>query len=351
VFVDEAEIHVRGGKGGHGCVSFRRERFVPRGGPDGGHGGDGGSVCVQATSGLNTLLDVVSRRHWFAKNGRPGEGSNRRGRNGRGITIEVPVGTLVYDDEKGVLLKDLVQAGQQIVVARGGKGGRGNTAYVTPTNQAPRQADPGEPGEERLLRLELKLIADVGLVGLPNAGKSTLLSRLSRARPKIADYPFTTTEPQLGIVELSGLRRLVMADLPGLIEGAHAGVGLGDTFLRHIERTGVILHIVDVMPGDGQPSPAEAYRTIRQELQQYSANLAAKPELVVANKMDLTGSLAAVDQLRGELDMDVVGISAVVGEGLDRLLEQLWTLCRRTQTDGVDDTLVVGKTNKRAPQS
>ena len=351
MFVDEAEIHVRGGKGGHGCVSFRRERFVPRGGPDGGHGGDGGSVYVEATPGLNTLLDVVSRRHWFAKNGRPGEGSNRRGRKGRGITIKVPVGTLVYDDEKCVLLKDLVEPGQLIVVARGGKGGRGNTAYTTPTNQAPRQADPGEPGEDRLLRLELKLIADVGLVGLPNAGKSTLLSRLSRARPKIADYPFTTTEPQLGIVELSGLRRLVMADLPGLIEGAHAGVGLGDTFLRHIERTGVILHIIDVMPGNGEPSPVEAYRTIRQELREYSANLAAKPELVVANKMDLTGSLAAVDRLRGELDTDVVGISAVVGEGLDRLLEQLWTLCRRTPTDGVDDTLVVGKTVRRAPQS
>jgi len=351
VFVDEAEIEVRAGKGGHGCVSFRRERFVPRGGPDGGHGGDGGSIYIQATSGLNTLLDVVSRRHWFAKNGRPGEGSNRRGRNGRGITIKVPVGTLVYDHEKGVLLKDLVEAGQQIVVARGGKGGRGNTAYTTPTNQAPRQADPGEPGEERLLRLELKLIADIGLVGLPNAGKSTLLSRLSRARPKIADYPFTTTEPQLGIIELSGLRRLVMADLPGLIEGAHTGVGLGDTFLRHIERTGVILHIVDVMPGNGHPSPAEAYRTIREELQQYSAKLAAKPELVVANKMDLTGSLAAVDQLRGELGMEVVGISAVVGEGLDRLLEQLWTLCRQTPAGGVEETFPVGKTIRRAPES
>ena len=332
-------------------MSFRRERFVPRGGPDGGHGGDGGSIYIQATSGLNTLLDVVSRRHWFAKNGRPGEGSNRRGRNGRGITIKVPVGTLVYDHEKGVLLKDLVEAGQQIVVARGGKGGRGNTAYTTPTNQAPRQADPGEPGEERLLRLELKLIADIGLVGLPNAGKSTLLSRLSRARPKIADYPFTTTEPQLGIIELSGLRRLVMADLPGLIEGAHTGVGLGDTFLRHIERTGVILHIVDVMPGNGHPSPAEAYRTIREELQQYSAKLAAKPELVVANKMDLTGSLAAVDQLRGELGMEVVGISAVVGEGLDRLLEQLWTLCRQTPAGGVEETFPVGKTIRRAPES
>ena len=351
MFVDEAEIEVRAGKGGHGCVSFRRERFVPRGGPDGGHGGDGGSIYIQATSGLNTLLDVVSRRHWFAKNGRPGEGSNRRGRNGRGITIKVPVGTLVYDHEKGVLLKDLVEAGQQIVVARGGKGGRGNTAYTTPTNQAPRQADPGEPGEERLLRLELKLIADIGLVGLPNAGKSTLLSRLSRARPKIADYPFTTTEPQLGIIELSGLRRLVMADLPGLIEGAHTGVGLGDTFLRHIERTGVILHIVDVMPGNGHPSPAEAYRTIREELQQYSAKLAAKPELVVANKMDLTGSLAAVDQLRGELGMEVVGISAVVGEGLDRLLEQLWTLCRQTPAGGVEETFPVGKTIRRAPES
>jgi GTP-binding protein len=333
MFVDEADIHVRGGKGGPGCVSFRRERFIPRGGPDGGNGGDGGSVYIQAAGELDTLLDISGRHHWIAQNGRPGQGSNRRGRNGRGLVVKVPVGTLVYDRDKDVLLKDLVHPGQKVVVAAGGRGGRGNKAFATPTDQAPRQIDPGQPGEERWLHLELKLIADVGLVGLPNAGKSTLLSRLSRAKPKIADYPFTTTEPQLGIVELSGLRRFVMADLPGLIEGAHEGHGLGDAFLRHIERTRLIMHVVDVLPGDGRPSPTEAYRVIREELEQYSPNLAAKPELIVANKMDLTGSLGAVDELRESLDRSVMPVSAVVGEGLDRLLETLWELIVQARAD------------------
>ncbi len=336
MFVDEADIYVRGGKGGHGCVGFRRERFVPRGGPDGGDGGDGGSVWLQAHSGLDTLLDVVSRRHWIAQNGRPGRGSNRHGRKGGSITVKVPVGTLIYDRDKDVLLKDLVHSGQKIVVAAGGRGGRGNKSFATPTDQTPRQIEPGEPGQERSLHLELKLIADVGIVGLPNAGKSTLLSRLSRARPKVADYPFTTTEPQLGIVEMSGLRRFVMADLPGLIEGAHQGVGLGDAFLRHIERTRLVLHLVDVMPGDGRATPDQAYHTIRQELDQYSPSLAAKPELIVANKMDLTGSVAALDRLRESLEVPIMPISAVVGEGLGPLLETLWQLITQARTARIE---------------
>ncbi|MFQ6048773.1 MAG: Obg family GTPase CgtA, partial [Phycisphaerae bacterium] len=280
----------------------------------------------QAVRGLDTLLDVVGRHHWIAQNGRPGEGGNRHGRNGRNLTIRVPVGTLVYDRRSQLLLKDLLRPGQRIVVARGGKGGRGNAAFATPSSQTPRQAEPGQPGQQRWLRLELKLIADVGIIGLPNAGKSTLLSRLSRARPKIADYPFTTTEPQLGIVELSGLRRFVMADLPGLIEGAHRGAGLGDAFLRHVERTRVLLHLIDIMPGDGRPGPEQAYHIVRQELASYSPALTQRPELVVANKMDLAGSLSAVDRLRDALGREVLAISAVAGEGLQPLLERLWEL-------------------------
>ncbi|MBN1490704.1 MAG: GTPase ObgE, partial [Phycisphaerae bacterium] len=274
MFVDEAEIFVRAGNGGPGCMSFRREKFIPKGGPDGGNGGDGGDVCLVADADVSTLLDLTGRHHWIARNGTPGMGKNMHGRNGEHCIIRVPPGTLVYDRDHGMLLKDLDQPGMQVCVAQGGRGGRGNEAYKSATNQAPRQADLGEPGQERWLRLELKLIADVGVVGLPNAGKSTLLSRLSRARPKIADYPFTTLEPQLGIVELSGYRRFVMADIPGLIEGAHEGVGLGDAFLRHIERTRVLVHLVDACPMDGSPTPVEAYRTIREELSKYSATLA-----------------------------------------------------------------------------
>jgi GTP-binding protein len=336
MFVDEADIYVSGGKGGHGCVSFRRERFIPHGGPDGGNGGDGGSVYILAAPGLDTLLDLINRHHWIAQNGRPGQGSNRHGRRGRSITVNVPAGTLVYDSDKQALLKDLTQPGQKILVAAGGHGGRGNKVFATPTNQAPRQAEPGQPGEQRHLHLELKLIADVGIVGLPNAGKSTLLSRLSRARPKIADYPFTTTHPQLGIVELSDQRRFVIADLPGLIEGAHRGVGLGDAFLRHIERTRLILHLIDIAPADGQPAPDQAYHVIRRELQEYSPTLAAKPELIVANKMDLTGSLPALHQLRQSLQAEILTASAITGEGLGRLLERLWQCILQARADNTD---------------
>lgn len=324
LFVDEVTIHVRGGDGGGGCVSFRREKYVPRGGPDGGDGGHGGSVYLQATSELNTLLDLAGRHHWRAQHGRPGQGANCAGKRGAHLVIPVPAGTLIYDASSGRLLKDLVHHGQRVRVARGGRGGRGNAWFRSATNQTPRKAEPGGKGEERTLRLELKLIADVGLVGLPNAGKSTLLSRLTRARPKIAAYPFTTREPQLGILELPGFRRLILADLPGLIEGAHAGHGLGHAFLRHIERTRVIVHLIDLCPVEGTPAPLQAYRVIRQELERYSQLLAQRPEIVVGNKLDLSGAAESLAALRAALGEEVLGTSGVSGAGLRELAEAMW---------------------------
>ncbi len=329
LFIDEVVVHVRGGRGGDGCVSFRREKFVPKGGPDGGDGGRGGSVVFVAKAGVDTLLDLSGRHHYFADNGRPGAGANRHGKSGEELLVTVPTGTLIYDADTGRLLKDLVDDGQRIVVAKGGRGGFGNTRFATSTHQTPRESQPGLPGVERRLRLELKLIADVGFVGLPNAGKSTLLSRFTNARPKIADYPFTTKTPQLGIAELPGYRRLVLADIPGLIEGAHEGVGLGDTFLRHIERTRLLVHLVDLCPPEGSPSPAEAYRVIRQELEKYSPALAEREEILVGTKLDLTGSEGALASLQEELGRTVHGISGVVGSGLRELLETMWT---RVQT-------------------
>ncbi len=326
MFIDLAEIFVRGGSGGAGCVSFRREKYIPKGGPDGGEGGHGGSVYLDADPSVTTLLDFTGRHHWVADSGRPGQGRNMSGRSGKDLIIRVPPGTLVYDRDSGRLLKDLDKPGMKVRIARGGRGGKGNAHFASSRYQAPRFAQPGEEPEERWLRLELKLIADVGLVGLPNAGKSTLLSRLSRAHPKIADYPFTTLSPQLGIVELPGYRRFVMADIPGLIEGAHEGSGLGDDFLRHIERTRVIVHLVDVHPIEGQPRPAEAYRIIRNELQKYSQKLADKPEIIAANKIDLSDTLAAVDDLREELGQEVLPISGVTGAGLEPLGERLWVM-------------------------
>ncbi len=333
MFIDLAEIYVRAGKGGPGCISFRREKFVPKGGPDGGDGGRGGNVILVTDSSVTTLLDLTGRHHWIADNGRPGSGQNRTGRSGEDLLVRVPPGTLIYDRDSGRLLKDLNEPDMHVVIANGGRGGQGNAKFATARRQTPRYAQPGEDSEERWLRLELKLIADVGLVGLPNAGKSTLLSRLSAARPKIADYPFTTLEPQLGIVDLSGFRRFVMADIPGLIEGAHKGQGLGDDFLRHIERTRVIVHLIDVHPLDGDPTPAEAYRIIRNELQQYSELLAAKPELVVANKIDQADNLDAVDELRSALPgVPIKAISGVTGAGLTVLAERLWDMIQEAKT-------------------
>ncbi|MCH7812794.1 MAG: GTPase ObgE [Planctomycetes bacterium] len=326
MFVDQAEIFVRAGNGGQGCASFRRERYMPRGGPDGGDGGHGGSVVLRAVAGIDTLLDFAGRHHWTADNGRPGQGQDKTGRSGCDLIVKLPPGTLVYDKDTGLLLKDLAAPGVETIIAAGGKGGKGNVRFASSTNQTPREFEPGQPGERRALRLELKLIADVGVVGLPNAGKSTLLSRLSKARPKIADYPFTTLQPQLGIVELSGHRRFVMADLPGLIEGAHQGTGLGDAFLRHIERTRVILHLVDVQPPPGEPAPDEAYRTIRRELQAYSELLAAKPEIVAANKIDLLDDETQLQPLGQAVGQEVLRISAVTGQGINGLTERLWAL-------------------------
>lgn len=322
LFVDEVEIIAIAGSGGNGCIAFRREKYIPKGGPYGGDGGDGGSVYILADPQFNTLQHLAGHHHWRAERGGHGEGKNCHGKNGEDIIIPVPPGTIVRDADHQFVLKDLAQPGDRICVARGGKGGRGNSRFKTSINQAPRIAEPGTPGEERTLSLELKLIADVGLVGMPNAGKSTLLSRTTQARPKIADYPFTTLTPHLGIVELPGFRRFVMADIPGLIEGAHEGAGLGDAFLRHIERTRLLVHLVDLMPMDGDPT--EHYRVIRKELEQYSPILAGKPEILVANKTDLTGSQEKLQEFRERLGADIIGISAVTGEGLGPLSEKIW---------------------------
>jgi GTP-binding protein len=323
MFVDEAQIHVKAGDGGNGCVSFRREKFVPKGGPDGGDAGRGGHVYFEAVADKDTLLDFAGKHHWRAESGKHGQGKNMYGADGKDLVIPVPAGTLIYDTDLGLLIKDLNEPGLKVLVCRGGKGGKGNRAFATPTNQAPREFEPGQPGQERNLRLELKLIADVGLVGLPNAGKSTLLARCSSARPKIASYPFTTLEPVLGIVELSDFRRFVMADIPGLIEGASRGAGLGHDFLRHIERTKIIVHLLDIMPTDGS-DPVANHHAIRNELAEYSRTLAEKDEVLVANKMDLDPDGARLADLRERLSQDIVPISAATGQGIKALVELLW---------------------------
>ncbi len=332
MFIDEAEIWVKAGNGGNGCLSFRREKCLPKGGPDGGYGGRGGSVYLQTAGNVDTLIDFTGKHHWQAKNGHDGEGSNKHGADGNDLIINVPPGTLIYDKELDLLLKDLDKVGMKICICPGGKGGRGNKSFATSTNQTPRQTTPGKRGQERHLRLELKLIADVGLVGMPNAGKSTLISRCSAAKPKIADYPFTTLEPVLGIVELSDYRRFVVADLPGLIEGAHKGTGLGFEFLKHIERTRIIVHILDIMPSDGS-SPVESYKAIRKELEQYSELLAGKTEVIVANKTDLDPDGKIVEKLKKKFDKEIIPISAVTGDGIKELSELLWNKVRENKTE------------------
>jgi len=326
MLVDEAEIYVRGGHGGDGCASFRREKYVPRGGPDGGDGGDGGNVFVVATPGVDTLLDFKGKHHWIARNGQPGMGKKMFGKNADDLVLKLPLGTLIYDRGTGVLIKDLDQMNERICIAEAGKGGRGNTYFAGPTNQTPLQSEAGSEGRERWLKLSLKLFADVGLVGLPNAGKSTILSRLSKARPKIADYPFTTMQPHPGIVELSEGRRFVMADIPGLIEGAHQGAGLGGEFLRHIERTRVLLHVVDVGSDLTPGTPEQAYRTIRGELEKYSKELAEKPQIIVGNKTDLTDGPEAAQAFAAAIGRNVLPISGVSGIGLQPMAEKLWNL-------------------------
>jgi len=320
-FLDEARILVKAGDGGNGCLAFRREKYVPRGGPSGGDGGRGGDVSLVATGHLNTLLQFSYNPEHKAERGRHGEGSNKTGADGRSIDVEVPVGTVVYDEATGERLADMAEAGQRFLVARGGRGGRGNARFATSTHQAPTEHEPGRPGEEKRLRLELKLLADVGLVGFPNAGKSTLISRISAARPKIADYPFTTLEPNLGVVKMDDFRSFVVADIPGLIEGAHLGAGLGIQFLRHIERTRLLVHLVDVSPGSGR-DPVEDFETILRELASFSQELAEKPMIVVASKMDAAQEPERVALLRdmaASRGLDYYEISSATGLGIDRL--------------------------------
>ena len=319
MFVDRVQIEVAAGNGGRGICSFRREKYVPRGGPDGGDGGHGGSVILRAEAGVDSLSPLAHRKQWRAEHGTAGGPANRSGARGEDLVLLVPAGTIVIAESTGLVLKDLAVAGQEIVAARGGTGGRGNIHFKSSTNRAPRECTPGETGESRRLLLELKVIADVGLVGKPNAGKSTLLSRLSRARPEIADYAFTTKRPILGIVEVDRDRSFVLADLPGLIEGAHAGVGLGHEFLRHVERAGILVHVVEPSPVDGS-DPLVNYWTIREELVRYDASLGTSPEIVVVSKCELPGASEVRETLARELGRDVLAASAATGAGLDRLV-------------------------------
>jgi GTP-binding protein len=331
MFVDRVRIHVQGGRGGDGCMSFRREKYVPRGGPDGGDGGDGGSVIVRAIEGVDSLASLSHRKHWKAPNGKRGDSSNCTGAKADDSLIQVPPGTVIYDAEHGFILKDLAKDGDELTAARGGKGGYGNLHFKSATNRAPREVTAGAPGEERLLILELKVIADVGLLGKPNAGKSTLLSRLSRATPEIADYPFTTKYPNLGRVQLDLDHSFVMADVPGLIEGAHLGAGLGHEFLRHIERSGILIHLVEPFPADGS-DPLVNYEVIHRELEQYDVQLGKRPEIVVVTKAELPGTAEIRDRLANKLGREVLLVSAVTGQGLDTLLRAVATaLAERPQ--------------------
>ena len=319
MFIDEVEIRVEAGRGGDGCVSFHREKFVAKGGPDGGDGGRGGSVVLRAAGGVNSLMTLTSRRLWKAENGRPGGSDACTGRSSPDMEIEVPPGTMVYDARSGLLLKDLDHDGDSVVIARGGYGGKGNMRFRSASNQAPRQATNGGDGEVRDLRLELKVIADVGLIGKPNAGKSTLLSRLTRARPEIANYPFTTKYPNLGRCVIDIDRSFVIADIPGLIEGAAGGAGLGHEFLRHVQRAGLLLHLVEPMPMDGT-DPLENYRAIRRELGLFSDELGGRMEIVAVTKADLPESIKTQERLAAELGRPVLCISSVSGRGMPELL-------------------------------
>jgi GTP-binding protein len=323
MFVDETEVIVRAGSGGNGIVAFLREKYRPKGGPSGGDGGKGGDVVFEVSRATRTLLELYRRRKLIAKDGEPGGQKNRTGRGAPDLVVRVPPGAVVKDAATGELLFDLMREGQRAVVAAGGRGGRGNRQFATPTNQVPRHAEKGTPGASRRLKVELKLIADAGLVGLPNAGKSTLLSMVSAARPKVAAYAFTTTEPMLGIVSSGDYREVVLADLPGLIEGASHGSGLGHEFLRHIERTRLIVHMVDAAPTDGS-DPLENVRVIRAELAAYSGELAERPEILVANKTDLPEAAANLARLRDAHGPGVIAISAATGEGLKGLVAALF---------------------------
>jgi GTP-binding protein len=324
MFIDEATIRIKAGGGGNGCMAFRREKFVPRGGPSGGDGGRGGDIIMESSERHNTLVHFRFNPEYTAERGRHGEGSNCTGRDGEPIVLKVPVGTIVYDKTTGELVHDFSKADERIVVAHGGRGGRGNQHFATSTHQAPREHEPGKPGDERVLRLELKLLADVGLVGYPNVGKSTLISRISAARPKIADYPFTTLEPNLGVVTIGEFPHedsYVVADIPGLIEGAHTGTGLGMQFLRHLERTRVLAHIVDVSDASGRPDPVQDFKVIMNELASFGAGLEQKPMIAVASKMDAANKekLAQLRKYSKRMKLDFYEISAVTGQGIPQL--------------------------------
>ena len=323
MFVDECEIRVVGGRGGDGAVAFLREKYRPRGGPAGGDGGRGGSVIFEATDVVDTLLGLRRLGTIKAENGKPGANKGMHGRAGRDRVVRVPLGTVVRDPGAGRVLFEFGAPAQRWVAAKGGRGGGGNPHFATARNRAPRTAGPGRPGQARELRLELKLIADAGLVGLPNAGKSTLLAAISAARPRVADYPFTTLTPAPAVIEVGDYRQMVVADLPGLIAGASSGAGLGAEFLRHVERTSVILHLVELVPPDGS-DPAGNYRQIRRELELYSAVLAAKPEILAGSKLDLPGARAAARRLERELGRPVSAFSAATGENLDALVARVW---------------------------
>jgi GTP-binding protein len=322
MFVDRVQIEVHAGNGGNGCVSFRRERYIPKGGPDGGNGGNGGSIILVAEHGVDSLSLLAHRKTWKADSGHHGQGSNCHGRGGENLVIKVPPGTVVIDAKEHFVLRDLSNPGDQIIVARGGRGGKGNTHFKSSTNRAPREFTPGEPGETRRLILELKMIADVGLVGMPNAGKSTLLSRLTRARPEIADYPFTTKSPNLGRVDVSADRSFILADIPGLIHGAHQGIGLGHDFLKHIERTRLLVHLVEPMPMDGS-DPVQNYHDIRRELTEYSHELAHRSGLVVVTKCELPVAAEIHERLSREVDRPLFQISAVTGKNLNLLVNEI----------------------------
>src|ERR1700683_4851556 len=324
MFIDEAKIRVKAGDGGNGCMAFRREKYIPRGGPSGGDGGKGGDIGMESSERHNTLVHFRFNPEYMAERGRHGEGSQKTGRDGEGIVLKVPVGTIVYDEDTGGVVHDFSRADEKVVIARGGRGGRGNAQFATSTHQAPREHEDGRPGEERTFRLELKLLADVGLGGFPNVGKSTLISRISAARPKIADYPFTTLQPNLGVVavgDIAGERSFVVADIPGLIEGAHTGSGLGTQFLRHIERTRLLVHMVDVSDGSGRPDVMNDVEVIRGELASFGAGLEKKPTLMVASKIDVANpeKLKKLKQWATRRKLKLYPISAVTGEGIEKL--------------------------------
>ena len=329
-FIDEAKIYVKAGDGGRGCVSFRREKFVPRGGPNGGDGGNGADVIMVAKRNMTSLLDHRYQQHYKAKRGVHGKGKDQHGKNAEDLFIPVPLGTMIKDFESGAFYGDLTQDGQTLVIARGGKGGRGNARFITPTNQAPKEAEPGTPGQEKTLKLELKLLADAGLLGFPNAGKSTLISTISAARPKIADYPFTTLVPNLGVVSYGDGATFVVADIPGIIEGAHEGAGLGIQFLRHIERTKILVHLLDLSPIT-QRDPIEDYEKLNHELISFSEELSKRPQIVALNKIDITEAREELERLEkhfNDLGIKTFPISSATGEGTKELV---WEVAKQVE--------------------